>query len=167
MVKKKKNFSRTLPSAKKWVYPYPTPKQSHCTITIEEHLSVVEGVPSFEIWPCCPWNFHVGGKTKKEYTRDVIFVSRSWSAFASPPMCFTFYIACVRSVLLYACPIFHFSMPVYLSTNLKRVLLSSLNYFGGDIISIYVFFSFIVSFIILVWSCNSVLLQKECIKESI
>ena len=59
-----------------------------------------------------------------------------------PLMCFTFYIACVRSVLSYACPIFHFSMPVYLSSNLIGVLLFSLNYFGADIISIYVIFFF-------------------------
>ena len=65
------------------------------------------------------WNQHVDATVKKAAKRLYFLMQLRSHVPAKDLVCF--YIACIQSVLLYACQVFHYSLPEYLSSALKRV----------------------------------------------
>ena len=49
------------------------------------------------------------------------FISQLKPAKASPEDLIKFYVACIRSVLLYACQVYHYNLPEYLSKSLEQI----------------------------------------------
>lgn len=66
------------------------------------------------------WNQHVDATVKKAAKR-LYFLMRLKCAHVPAKDLVCFYIACIQSVLLYACHVFHYSLPKYLSSALERV----------------------------------------------
>lgn len=66
------------------------------------------------------WNSHVSESVKKAAKR-LYFLSQLKRASVGTAELVKFYTACIRSVLLYACQVFHYSLPDYLSTAMERI----------------------------------------------
>lgn len=66
------------------------------------------------------WNIHVNQLVKKVSSRLYCLRQLKRSAVA-PKDLITFYITCIRSLLEYACPVFHRALPGYLSDDLERL----------------------------------------------
>ena len=66
------------------------------------------------------WNQHVDATVKKAAKRLYFLIQlKRTHVPAKDLVCF--YIACIQSVSLYACQVFHYSLPEYLSSALERV----------------------------------------------
>ena len=65
------------------------------------------------------WNSHVSEMTKKAAKR-LYFLVQLKRAQVPPRELVQFYVACIQSVLLYGCQVFHFSLPRYLSLTFER-----------------------------------------------
>ena len=83
------------------------------------------------------WNVHVNQLVKKVSSRLYCFRQLKRSAVA-PKDLIIFYITCIRSLLEYACPVFHRALPGYLSDDLERlqrralrIIFPSLSYSGA------------------------------------
>ena len=66
------------------------------------------------------WNIHIGILVKKANSR-LYFLKQLKRASVAPRELIRFYITCIRSILEYACPVFHRSLPEYLSNDLERL----------------------------------------------
>ena len=66
------------------------------------------------------WNQHVDVIIKKASKR-LYFLSQLKRAKIHPKDLVKFYITCIRSILTYACQVFHFSLPDYLCTALEQI----------------------------------------------
>ena len=66
------------------------------------------------------WNIHIGILVKKANSR-LYFLKQLKRASVAPRELIRFYITCIRSILEYACPVFHQSLPEYLSNDLERL----------------------------------------------
>jgi hypothetical protein len=66
------------------------------------------------------WNLHVDTSIKKAAKR-LYFLVKLKRANVPVKQLTNFYVACVRTVLLYACQVFHHSLPEYLSINMERI----------------------------------------------
>ena len=66
------------------------------------------------------WNAHVESICKKAATR-LYFLKQLKRAKVPPKDMLLFYTTCIRPVLEYACPVFHHSLPQYLSNEMKRL----------------------------------------------
>ncbi len=66
------------------------------------------------------WNQHVDVIIKKASKR-LYFLSQLKRAKIHPKDLVKFYITCIRSILTYACQVFHFSLPDYLCTTLEQI----------------------------------------------
>ena len=66
------------------------------------------------------WNQHVDATVKKAAKR-LYFLIQLKRAHVPAKDLVCFYIACIQSVLLYACQVFHYSVPEYLCAALERV----------------------------------------------
>ena len=66
------------------------------------------------------WNTHVTEMIKKAAKR-LYFLTQLKRAKVPSPELVNFYVACIQSVLLYGCQVYHYSLPDYLSLSLERV----------------------------------------------
>ena len=66
------------------------------------------------------WNDHVE-ELVKNAGQKLYFLTQLKRARVTPQDLVAFYCACVRSLLDYACAVFHFSLPQYLQTELERI----------------------------------------------
>ena len=66
------------------------------------------------------WNVHVLELVKKASCR-LIFLRQLKRSQVMPAELILFYITCIRSILEYACPVFHRALPGYLSEDLERL----------------------------------------------
>ena len=66
------------------------------------------------------WNQHVDATVTKAAKR-LYFLIQLKRAHVPAKDLVCFYIACIQSVLLYACQVFHYSLPEYLSSAVERV----------------------------------------------
>ena len=66
------------------------------------------------------WDSHVIEMTKKSVKR-LYFLAQLKRANVPPEELVQFYVACIQSVLLYGCQVFHFSRPQYLSLSFERI----------------------------------------------
>ena len=66
------------------------------------------------------WNVHVLELVKKTSCR-LYFLRQLKRSQATPEELILFYITCIRSILEYACPVFHRALPGYLSEDLERL----------------------------------------------
>jgi hypothetical protein len=66
------------------------------------------------------WNIHIDSLIKKTSKR-LYFISQLKRANVSPEDLIKFYVACIRSVLLYACQVYHYSFPEYPSKSLEQI----------------------------------------------
>ncbi|KAK2550309.1 hypothetical protein P5673_028999 [Acropora cervicornis] len=66
------------------------------------------------------WNVHIAELVKKASLRLFSFKQLKRSAVA-PSELILFYVTCIRSILEYACPVFHRAVPSYLSDDLERL----------------------------------------------
>ena len=66
------------------------------------------------------WNDHVSEVVKKASTR-LYFLSQLKRSNVGSKELVQFFKSCIRSLLEYACPVFHDSLPVYLSNDLERI----------------------------------------------
>ena len=86
-------------------------------------------------FPCIPppllpppnlrWNAHVESICKKAAMR-LYFLKQLKRAKVPPKDMLLFYTTCIRPVLEYACPVFHNSLPQYLSNEMERLQKSAL-----------------------------------------
>ncbi len=65
-------------------------------------------------------NIHIDSLIKKTSKR-LYFISQLKRAKVSPEDLIKFYVACIRSVLLYACQVYHYNLPEYLSKSLEQI----------------------------------------------
>ena len=93
------------------------------------------------------WNAHVESICKKAATR-LYFLKQLRRAKVPPKDMLLFYITCIRLVLEYVCPVFHHSLPQYLSNEMEmfqkralRIMQPDLSYAEAlvalDITSLY------------------------------
>ena len=92
-------------------------------ITIENQI--IEVVSDFKVLGLnisnnLTWNKHITELVKKASKR-IYFLIQLKRAKIPIQELITFYITCIRSVLDYAVPVFHYSLPKYLSQDLERV----------------------------------------------
>ena len=66
------------------------------------------------------WNAHVESICKKAVTR-LYFLKQLKRTKVPPKDMLLFYTTCIRPVLEYACPVFHHSLPQYLSYEMERL----------------------------------------------
>ena len=66
------------------------------------------------------WNVHVLELVKKASYR-LYFLRQLKRSQVAPEELMLFYISCIRSILEYACPVFHRALPGYLSEDLERL----------------------------------------------
>ena len=66
------------------------------------------------------WNVYIDSLIKKTSKR-LYFISQLKRAKVSPEDLIKFYVACIRSVLLYACQVYHYNLPEYLSRSLEQI----------------------------------------------
>jgi len=66
------------------------------------------------------WNVHVLEPVKKASCRLYVLTKLKRSP-VMPEELMLFYITCLRSILEYACPVFHRALPGYLSEDLERL----------------------------------------------
>ena len=66
------------------------------------------------------WNDHVDSLVKKA-ARKIYFLVQLKRARVPAEDLVAYYCACIRSSLDYACPVFHYSLPQYLQSDLERV----------------------------------------------
>ena len=66
------------------------------------------------------WNVHVLELVKKASCR-LYFLRQLKRSQVTPEELILFYITCIRSILEYACPVFHRALPGYLSKELERL----------------------------------------------
>ena len=66
------------------------------------------------------WNVHIAELVKKASSRLFSLKQLKRSAVA-PSELVLFYVTCIRSILEYACPVFHRALPSYLSDDLERL----------------------------------------------
>ena len=78
------------------------------------------------------WNAHVESICKKAATR-LYFLKQLKRAKVPPKDMLLFYTTCIRPVLEYACPVFHHSLPQYLSNEMKRLQKRALRIIKPDL----------------------------------
>lgn len=66
------------------------------------------------------WNDHIEEIVKKA-SRKLYFIVQLKRAKIPASDIVTYYCSCVRSVLDYACPVYHYSLPKYLKEDLERI----------------------------------------------
>ena len=66
------------------------------------------------------WNTHIDLLIKKASKR-LYFISQLKRTNMPPEDLTKFYVACIRSILLYACQVYHYSFPGYLNKSLERI----------------------------------------------
>ena len=66
------------------------------------------------------WNNHVSETIKKAVKR-LYFLTQLKRANVPSSELAKFYVACIQSILLYGCQVYHYSLPNYLSLSLERV----------------------------------------------
>ena len=66
------------------------------------------------------WNIHIDSLIKKTSKR-LYFISQLKPTKVSPEDLIKFYVACIRSVLLYACQVYHYNLLEYLSKSLEQI----------------------------------------------
>ena len=71
------------------------------------------------------WNDHVDGLVKKA-ARKIYFLVQLKRARVRAEDLVAYYCACIRSSLDYACPVFHYSLPQYLQSDLERAPIRAL-----------------------------------------
>ena len=85
-------------------------------------LEIVTGVKvlGLNISSDLKWNMHIMELVKKVNCR-LYFLKQLKRASVAPRQLTLFYVTCIRSILEYACPVFHRSLPAYLSDDLERL----------------------------------------------
>lgn len=79
------------------------------------------------------WNIHIDNTIKKA-SKILYFLSQLKRAKVPSKDLIKFYTVCIRSVLLYACQVFHYSLPAYLNNALERIQKRAMKIiFGYDI----------------------------------
>ena len=78
------------------------------------------------------WNAHVESICKKAATR-LYFLKQLKRAKVPPKDMLLFYTTCIRPVLEYACPVFHHSLPQYLSNEMERLQKRALRIIQPDL----------------------------------
>ena len=78
------------------------------------------------------WNAHVESICKKAATR-LYFLKQLKCAKVPPKDMLLFYTTCIRPVLEYACPVFHHSLPQYLSNEMERLQKRALRIIQPDL----------------------------------
>ena len=78
------------------------------------------------------WNAHVESICKKAATR-LYFLKQLKRAKVPPKDMLLFYTTCIRPVLEYACPVFHHSLPQYLSNEMERLQKRALRIIQRDL----------------------------------
>lgn len=78
------------------------------------------------------WNAHVESICKKAATR-LYFLKQLKRAKVPPKDMLLFYTTCIRPVLEYACPVFHNSLPQYLSNEMERLQKRALRIIQPDL----------------------------------
>ena len=66
------------------------------------------------------WNEHISNIVKKTSKRLYFLVQLKCAKIAFKDLVL-FYVACIRSVLTYATPVFYYALPIYLQQELERV----------------------------------------------
>ena len=66
------------------------------------------------------WNAHITEVIKKAAKRLYFLIQLKRARVSQKDLCL-FYITCVRSVIDYAVPVFHYALPAYLMPELERV----------------------------------------------
>ena len=66
------------------------------------------------------WNDHVDTLIKKAARKTYLLVQLKWARVPAEDLV-AYYCACIRSFLDYACPVFHYSLPQYLQSELESV----------------------------------------------
>ena len=67
------------------------------------------------------WNVHIAELVKKASSRLFSLKQLKRSAVALISELILFYVTCIRSILEYACPVFHRALPSYLTHDLERL----------------------------------------------
>ena len=85
-------------------------------------LEIVTGVKvlGLNISSDLKWNMHIMELVKKVDCR-LYFLKQLKRASVAPRELTLFYITCIRSILEYASPVFHRSLPAYLSDDVERL----------------------------------------------
>ena len=78
------------------------------------------------------WNIHIAELVKKANSR-LYFLKQLRRASVAQRELIRFYTTCIRSILEYACPVFHRSHPAYLSNDLERLQKRALRIIYPDI----------------------------------
>ena len=78
------------------------------------------------------WNAHVESICKKAAMR-LYFLKQLKHAKVPPKDMLLFYTTCIRPVLEYACPVFHHSLPQYLSNEMERLQKRALRIIQPDL----------------------------------
>ena len=66
------------------------------------------------------WNAHITEVIKKAAKRLYFLIQLKRARVSQKDLCL-FYVTCVRSVIDYAAPVFHYSLPAYLTHEVERV----------------------------------------------
>ena len=96
---------------------------SHEDVLIDQStLNIVESVKilGVTIQNNLKWNLHIKDTVKKASKR-LYFLKQLKRAKLSTEELVKFYVTCIQSVILYACQVYHYSIPEYLSKSLERV----------------------------------------------
>ena len=67
----------------------------------------------------------------KKAAKRLYFVVQFKHAKVPPGEPVQFYVACIQSILLYGCQVFHFSLPQYLSLTFERIQKRALRIMKG------------------------------------
>ena len=106
---------------------------SHEDVLIDQStLNIVESVKilGVTIQNNLKWNLHIKDTIKKASKR-LYFLKQLKRAKLSTEELVKFYVTCIQSVILYACQVYYYSIPEYLSKSLERVLRRALRIIYG------------------------------------
>ena len=87
-----------------------------------EHIKVVSDAKllGLTISSDLTWNAHITEVIKKAAKRLYFLIQLKRARVSQNDLCL-FYVTCVRSVIDYAAPVFHYSLPAYLMQELERI----------------------------------------------
>ena len=87
-----------------------------------EHIKVVSDAKllGLTISSDLTWNVHITEVIKKAAKRLYFLIQLKRARVSQNDLCL-FYVTCVRSVIDYATPVFHYSLPAYLMQELERI----------------------------------------------
>ena len=105
-----------------WIIPHDSIDRIPVIVVSNQELKCVESAKllGVTISNNLTWNDHIG-QTIKEASKRMFFLIQLKRAKVSRHEITLFYATCIRSVLMYASPVFFYALPMYLRKDLERV----------------------------------------------